>query len=501
METLINKLLFRGGVWLLIALVGGAGYAQNHVLQLDGDGDYVKLPTNAFRNLNESTVESWIKWEEFGYFSQPWGFGSGQTWNVMCLTNQLYSNSLQFFIYEKERLHRILVPNVLRQDQWCHIAAVTGPSGMYLYLNGVLIGQNEYQGSFSAIPPGEGAYIGKSHWTANRDFHGQLDEIRIWNVARTAEEINASMFEHLTGQEANLAALWTFDSDGASDTTGHGYDGILMGDAQCVEADLPLASELARPSLLSGQITDDTGSSLKDVSTVLEQDAHAVAATRTDGDGHYQIVFYPGSRPYDLTAMQDEKAGWHQGLEFSAGRYYELNLILRTAISITGTVTAYDGSPHPAVIVQAVPVTRAGLSAKPTSAPSDINGHFQFINLRPGSYRVRSYVGDRYVYYRSNVDITSTTRSGTILQVEQGRSLEKIDMRFAPFKKGWWRTYTYLDGLADNSVNSIENDASGRIWFGTQTGLSVFDGMTFTTFTRKDGEGWPHRRLGLRHLS
>jgi len=487
MEVLVHKLLCRGGIWFLIALAAGASHAQNRVLQLDGEGDYVQLPSNVFSDLDEATVESWVKWEEFGYYSQPWGFGSGQTWNVMCLTNREYLNSLQFSIYDKEKLHRILVPSVLRRSQWCHIAAVSGPAGMHLYLNGVLIGQNEYQGSFSGIPHGEGAYIGKSHWTTNRDFHGQLDEIRIWDVARTAEQINASMFTRLAGGEAHLVGLWTFDSNDAADASGHGYDGVLKGDARCLEADLPPASELVRPSVLSGEITDEAGTPLTDASIVIEQDIRVVAATRTDSAGRYQTVFYPRPDAYDLTATWDDKAEWQRGLEVAPGRRHEVDLTLHTAVSLAGTVFAYDGSPHPAVVIQAVPLTGAGLSKKPTAVQSDMNGHFRFINLRPGPYRVRSYVGDRYVYYGSMADAPSTTQSGAILQVERGRSLQGVDMRFAPFKKGLWRTYTYLDGLADNYVNAIGSDAMGRIWFGTQTGLSLFDGTAFTTFTKKDG--------------
>ena len=487
MEVPAHELLCRGVVCFLVALVAGAGHAQNRVLQLDGEGDYVQLPGNAFNDLHEATVESWIKWEEFGYFSQPWGFGSGQTWNVMCLTNWYYSNSLQFFIYEKERLHRILALNVLGRSQWCHIAAVSGPAGMRLYLNGLLIGQHEYQGSFSAILPGEGNYIGKSHWPANKDFDGQLDEIRLWDVARTAEEINASIFARLTGGEAHLVGLWTFDSGNAADATGHGYDGVLGGDAQCVEADLPLASELARPSVLSGEITDDAGTPLRDAGMVLERDGDTVAATRTDNAGRYQIVFYPGRRTYDLAATWADKGDWQLGLVVAPGQSRELNLTLHPAVSLTGMLVAYDDSPHAAAIIQAMPVTQAGPPRKPASVLSDEHGHFEFVNLRPGPYRVRSYVGDRYVYYGAMMDAPSTPQPGAILQVQQGRSLQGVDMRFAPFKKGVWRTYTYLDGLAGNYVNAIESDAMGRIWFGTLTGLSVFDGRAFTTFTGKEG--------------
>lgn len=486
MELLLHKPLCVSVTWLVIA-AAGVGYARNHVLQLDGEGDYVQLPSGAFENLDEATVEMWVKWEVLGYYSQPWGFGSGQTWNVMCLTNREYSNSLQFFIYDDLKLHRILAPNVLDRGKWCHIAAVSGPSGMHLYLNGVLIGQHVYPGSFSNIPSGGDAYIGKSHWPTNVHFCGQLDEVRLWNVARTAEEINTFMFSPLTGKEAHLVGLWNFDSNDAEDATGHGYDGVPQGDAQCVESELPSAGELLRPSVLWGEITDETGAVLKGASIVLERNARAFVTARTDSDGRYRIAFYPHPDTYELIATCAEKAARLGGLEVAPGQRHEINLTLHTAVSLAGNVTGYDGSSHSAVVIQAVPVLQTEPLMKPTAVQSDENGHFYFVNLRPGLYHVRAYAGNRYVYHQTPTDATSTSPPGTILEVEQDRPLQGVDMRFAPFKKGLWRTYTCLDGLADNYVTAIASDTMGRVWFGTETGLSVFDGAAFTTFTKKDG--------------
>jgi len=76
---------------------------------------------------------------------------------------------------------------------------------------------------------------------------------------------------------------------------------------------------------------------------------------------------------------------------------------------------------------------------------------------------------------------------GDILKVEAGRSLKGIDFRFAPFKKGTWKTYTFLDGLAGNYVGAIYGDPGGVMWFGTSDGLSRYDGKEFKNFTTKDG--------------
>lgn len=62
-------------------------------------------------------------------------------------------------------------------------------------------------------------------------FNGQLDEVRIWNVQLTQEQITDSMYRPLSGNEANLMGLWGFErGSGAilNDTTGRGNDGTLQ---------------------------------------------------------------------------------------------------------------------------------------------------------------------------------------------------------------------------------------------------------------------------------
>ena len=44
--------------------------AQNRVLELDGQDSYVQLPAHLFDDLEEATVEAWVKWEDWAYFSQ-----------------------------------------------------------------------------------------------------------------------------------------------------------------------------------------------------------------------------------------------------------------------------------------------------------------------------------------------------------------------------------------------------------------------------------------------
>ncbi|MCW3077260.1 MAG: histidine kinase [Bacteroidetes bacterium] len=46
--------------------------------------------------------------------------------------------------------------------------------------------------------------------------------------------------------------------------------------------------------------------------------------------------------------------------------------------------------------------------------------------------------------------------------------------------------YTADNGLSGNRVNSIIQDKSGKIWMGTRSGVSCYDGKSFTNFTIND---------------
>jgi len=47
-----------------------------------------------------------------------------------------------------------------------------------------------------------------------------------------------------------------------------------------------------------------------------------------------------------------------------------------------------------------------------------------------------------------------------------------------------WLSYSQADGLAGNIVYSIAREDDGTLWFGTNRGVSRFDGKTWTTFRR-----------------
>src|ERR1051325_1244409 len=50
----------------------------NRVLDLDGQGDYVRLPSGGFPNLSQVTIEGWTKWRSFNASARFFDFGEQQ---------------------------------------------------------------------------------------------------------------------------------------------------------------------------------------------------------------------------------------------------------------------------------------------------------------------------------------------------------------------------------------------------------------------------------------
>jgi len=53
--------------------------------------------------------------------------------------------------------------------------------------------------------------------------------------------------------------------------------------------------------------------------------------------------------------------------------------------------------------------------------------------------------------------------------------------------EGTWTTYGESDGLVSDYVMSMAVDREGNLWFGTNNGVSVFDGENWTTYGTSDG--------------
>ncbi len=122
-----------------------------------------------------------------------------------------------------------MAANGIALNEWHHIAYVANNGKLKsIFIDGV---SQTIEGGTDVIMPGNtwslASYYGSDESQLN--FVGTMDELRIWNVVRTSQEINDNKDKELTGSEAGLVAYWNFN-DGTgnvlSDAKGQ-LNGIL----------------------------------------------------------------------------------------------------------------------------------------------------------------------------------------------------------------------------------------------------------------------------------
>jgi len=189
-------------------------------LNFDGSSNYIDVGT---LNLTSYTKEAWIYanasgscniissnqspfWLSGGQLSAINGFGGGTV---------------------------IQDPATFVLNVWTHVAVTYDNAGgtLTLYKNGVQVAQSTSEPAYVVEDISIGQY-GNGNY-----FAGSMDEVRIWNYARTACQINAAMNCELAASKAGLVLYYKFNQGTANanntpiimaaDSSGNGNDGVL----------------------------------------------------------------------------------------------------------------------------------------------------------------------------------------------------------------------------------------------------------------------------------
>ncbi len=98
---------------------------------------------------------------------------------------------------------QFIVEGVITPRAWNHIAVTFDGTTMRLFVNGEQV--HSSQAAAGMTPISEPVrYIGEN-------FQGKIDEVRMWSVARTQDEIQANMNKTLVGNETGLVAYYPMD--------------------------------------------------------------------------------------------------------------------------------------------------------------------------------------------------------------------------------------------------------------------------------------------------
>jgi signal transduction histidine kinase/DNA-binding response OmpR family regulator/ligand-binding sensor domain-containing protein/protocatechuate 3,4-dioxygenase beta subunit len=470
---------------------------SDQVLDLDGTNSAVELPPNIFKGLDQATIETWVKFRDI---SDSRFYSYGGFMQDLCVGRRgpkfgpYTGRDLGVFVAHGGEVDEVVVVGIIETNVWYHVAAVLGPAGMELLVNGVMAATNASPACFSNLASGDLNILGRINGANAGEqmyFNGQLAEFRVWKTRRTSQEIHADMFRRLTGTESGLAGLWSFEfaSNGVvKDLSQGAHDGKLIGNARVVSAQLPAPAQLHEPAVVFGTIKDETGKPVTNAAIrVLRQETEITRGT-SGPTGNYSVALLPEYENYDIEASAGDLGNWKLGVGCRPGQRTEVNLTLSNAVSVAGRVTAFDGSLIEDALVHIVradaPAPESGKLATPglvattltTATKTNASEAYRFLNLRPGDYKVLLDLPDAQLAHHA----------GEIVHVAPGKTVT-ADFQVAPFRKGRWRRYSTANGLPGIPVRDLQFTPDGNLWLATLHGVSRFDGLKFTNLSKRDG--------------
>lgn len=174
----------------------------NPAINLDGDDDYLKTVINQFGIGNQvHTIEAWLKMETLPTF-RSWPIHLGQEdygshhWLLRA------NGDFEVGTFSGDQY---TITNLPLQE-WIHLATVFDGTMLTVYVNGVVVATINSSFNFT----NKDLHLGKPRVSEDH-FEGSLDEVRVWDTTRTAQQIMAYQHRELRGDEPGLLAYFDFN--------------------------------------------------------------------------------------------------------------------------------------------------------------------------------------------------------------------------------------------------------------------------------------------------
>jgi Concanavalin A-like lectin/glucanases superfamily/Pentaxin family len=148
--------------------------------------------------------------------------------------------------------------HVVPSQQWAHLALTFDGTLVKLYDHGIEVFSETAAGNVGDANASQNEFRIGGRQAAAQLFQGQIDEVRVWNVARSAAEITASLNRPLTGNESGLAAYYPMNEGSGSvtlDATGQGLTGTRFNGVFWN----PVEDALGAPLVLTGPALSPDG--------------------------------------------------------------------------------------------------------------------------------------------------------------------------------------------------------------------------------------------------
>lgn len=213
--------VFDGASWL------GVGSSCTNIYNgvFNGSTAYLNAPSSVpFQGLGTFTgltVAAWVFYNGTGNWERIIDFGNGSFANNILFSRNGTSSNLVYQAYNGGTAGAyVTATNVLTPLTWMHLAVTQSSTGsVVIYKNGVPVATGT-----TTVPPiatRNNNYIGRSNWSADALFAGQMRDMQIYNVALSAAQIAGVQSG---GSYSGLAARYFRSSSPGTDDSGGGYN-------------------------------------------------------------------------------------------------------------------------------------------------------------------------------------------------------------------------------------------------------------------------------------
>lgn len=186
-------------------------YASNS-LTFDGSNDYVTTNFNFTSSYTAFTVEAWIN--HSNTTNQTNILGQNGTLEIAFINSRLYiyinTNNGWLNTY-------YTIDGSLTTSNWNHIAITSNGTVTKIYINGVEKVSTSMSWA-SLSNSGQMFRMGGNTQSPVVYYTGKMDEVRIWNTARTASEIANNYLTEIDATTSGLVAYYNFNQ-GIADGT------------------------------------------------------------------------------------------------------------------------------------------------------------------------------------------------------------------------------------------------------------------------------------------
>ena len=209
--------------------------AQNtFCLNFDGDGDQVTVPNASamIANSDQISITGWVYprnansgWPDFdGFF----GFRNESSAGFYLLQLDNYKIEGRLRVSSNDYFTVVTNENSISLETWVHLALTYDGTDLVVYINGIEAGSTAASGQITneSVPLRVGRLVFQNTFF---DLDGRADEIGLWNVALTEQQVQDYMLADLTGEEG-LVGYWNFNEgsgETANDASGYGNHGTI----------------------------------------------------------------------------------------------------------------------------------------------------------------------------------------------------------------------------------------------------------------------------------